>query len=65
MRYLKPRIFALLLALTIGVGVDWYVRREAGHHRSCFGSVSWHVLAVEIADHPLLFLRVVWIKLTD
>lgn len=65
MRYLKARYLALLLTLLIGAGGDWHIRREAERNSHCFGCGSWHCTAVLIADKPIVFLRIVWIKLTE
>ena len=69
MRYLKPRILALLLMLIVGVGVDNYIRTEPepgiGIGRNCFGCTTWRCEVVRVADHPIDFLRATWIRLTD
>lgn len=65
MRHLKLRIIPLVLAFAVGFGVDVYLRYQADQHRNCFGCSSWHCVAVDAADHPLVMARVVWIMLTD
>jgi hypothetical protein len=56
---------AFLLALIMGAGGDWYLRREASRDRGCFGCFSWSCEAVLIADHPLLYSRAVWAELFE
>ena len=56
---------AFLLALVLGAGGDWYVRREGARGSGCWGCMNHYCTAVEIADHPLEIMRAIWKRLTD
>ena len=65
MRRFKLRYTAFLLALIMGAGVDWYVRREGARGNGCWGCMNNYCTAVLIANHPLEGARALWERLTD
>ena len=65
MRRLMLRLIPFALAVAAGAGADTYVRApEHPGATQCF-CATWKCNVVAVADHPVDFLRVLWVMLTE